>query len=87
MRRSITITPIVAQNFDVHLSTDARFTSVETRVFGRHYAGERVHRLRLQERMCVYRDGAPLFIDAITLDAISDAVLERAAIGGGAHVQ
>ncbi|UYH51424.1 urease accessory protein UreD [Candidatus Kirkpatrickella diaphorinae] len=77
----------VARNFDVHLSADARFTSVETRVFGRHYTGEHVHRLRLKERMRVYRDGAPLFIDAVISDAISDAVLDRAAIGDGAHVQ
>jgi len=77
----------VTRNFEVHLTADARFTSVETRVFGRSYAGERVQRLRLKERMCVYRDGAPLFIDAVISDAISDAVLDRAAIGDGAHVQ
>lgn len=77
----------VTRNFDVCLSADARFTSVETRVFGRYYTGERVHRLRLKERMCVYRDGAPLFIDAIVSDALSEAKLLQAAIGGGACVQ
>ena len=57
---------------------------VETLVFGRTAMGESLHRLRLSDRIELWRDGAPLFIDRMRLSGDAAVHLARHATGGGA---
>lgn len=68
----------------VDLEGDARCLLVETLVFGRTAMGERVSQLHLSDRIEVWRDGAPLFIDCMRLSGDAAAHLARRATGGGA---
>jgi urease accessory protein len=68
----------------VDLEGDARCLLVETLVFGRTAMGETVHQLHLSDRIEVWRDGTPLFIDRMRLYGDAAAHLARRATGGGA---
>ncbi|MXV44966.1 urease accessory protein UreD [Saccharibacter sp. 17.LH.SD] len=52
----------------VDLALDGGFLSGECRVFGRLGAGERVDTLFLYDRVSVYRDNVPVFIEPVRLD-------------------
>lgn len=64
MKRCITM-KLFLNNVSTSLSSNSRFTSFETRVFGRFQAGERLSRLRLKDHMRVFQENKPVFIDAI----------------------
>ena len=68
----------------VDLAADARCLLVETLVFGRKAMGERVRALHLSDRIEVWRDGAPLFIDRMRLAGDAADLLGRRATGAGA---
>ena len=59
----------------VDLAGDADYLGIETVVLGRAAMGERVSRLRLQDRRVIRRDGRLLMLDPLRLD---DAALARA---------
>jgi len=67
----------------VNLAGDARCLLVETLVFGRTAMGERISALRLSDRIEVWRDGTPLFIDRMRLAGNASGHLRRRAIGAG----
>jgi urease accessory protein len=66
------------------LVDDARCLVVETLVFGRTAMGERVHHLHLSDRIDIWRDGSPLFIDRMRLSGDAAHHLARRATGGDA---
>lgn len=68
----------------VDLTGNARCLLVETLVFGRTAMGESVRSLHLSDRIEVWRDGTPLFIDRMRLSGDAAAHLARHATGGGA---
>ncbi|MGR3506678.1 MAG: urease accessory protein UreD [Paracoccaceae bacterium] len=67
----------------VNLDGKARCLLVETLVFGRTAMGERISNLTLSDRIEVWRDEAPLFIDRTRLSGDASTHLQRRAIGGG----
>lgn len=67
----------------IELLGTAQCLVVETLVFGRTAMGESVHHLRLSDRIEVWRDGVPLFIDRMRLTGDAAAHLARRATGGG----
>ncbi|OAN67331.1 hypothetical protein A8B83_03515 [Rhodobacteraceae bacterium EhC02] len=68
----------------VDLADDAQCLLVETLVFGRTAMGEHVGKLDLSDRISVWRDGQPLFIDRTRLGGDASALLRRRALGQGA---
>ncbi len=70
----------------VDVTPGSGFLGVETLVFGRAAMGERVVTARLRDVIHVRRGADLLLHDAIRLDGEVDAVLERTATAGGAHV-
>lgn len=72
------------RRLEVDLAPDAWFLGVESLVFGRAAMGERVQQAWLRDLIRVRRGGALVLHDAIRLDGTVDAMLGRAAIGGGA---
>ena len=68
----------------VDLSGDARCLVAETLVFGRTAMGEHVRQLQLSDRIEIWRDGAPLFIDRMRLAGDAVDRLSRRATAGGA---
>ena len=65
----------------VNLDGTARCLLVETLVFGRTAMGERISGLTLSDRIEVWRDDAPLFIDRTRLSGDATTHLRRRAIG------
>ncbi len=74
----------VDRRLEVDLAPDGWFLGVESLVFGRAAMGERVEQAWLRDVIRVRRGGALVLHDAIRLDGAVDAMLHRAAIGGGA---
>ena len=74
------------RRLEVEVAADARFLGVETLVFGRAAMGETVREAVLRDVIRVRRDGTLLLHDAIRLDGTVGALLQRQAVGGGAHV-
>jgi urease accessory protein len=70
----------------IDVTPGSRFLGVETVVFGRAAMGERVVTARLRDVIHVRRGPDLLLHDAIRLEGEVDAVLERTATAGGAHV-
>lgn len=68
----------------VDLAHDSHCLLVETLVFGRTAMGEHVSKLHLSDRISIWREGAPLFIDRMRLSGDADMMLRRTAIGQGA---
>lgn len=68
----------------INLVGQARCLLVETLVFGRTAMGERISDLALSDRIEVWRDGSPLFIDRTRLSGDATTHLQRRVIGGGA---
>jgi urease accessory protein len=68
----------------VDLAPGARFLGVEALVFGRAARGERFATGSLRDRITITRGGVPVLHDALRLDGDIAAVLDRAAVAGGA---
>lgn len=62
----------------VDLAAGARLLLAEPLVFGRAAMGERLSKARFHDRIEIWRDGVPLFIDAMTLDGDVAGHLSRA---------
>ncbi|SNS29138.1 urease accessory protein UreD [Tropicimonas sediminicola] len=69
----------------VELEGDARLLLCETLVFGRAAMGEAVHQLHLSDRREIRRDGRPVLIDAVRMDAAAMARSGGAAMLGEAR--
>ena len=63
------------------LSPTSRFLFVEPLIFGRTAMGETVTQGRFLDRVSVYRDGTPLYLDRVKLDGNMTKILARQAIG------
>nr|WP_268821733.1 urease accessory protein UreD [Octadecabacter dasysiphoniae] len=66
------------------LAADARLLFVEPVVFGRAAMGEALHDVQFSDRVEIYRDGVPLFCDAMTLSGDVVAQLAKSAAANGA---
>ena len=69
----------------VTLAPGARLLLVEPLIFGRLARGEVLTRATLRDRVAVDRGGLPLWRDGIDLGPAISALMDRAAIGGGAR--
>ncbi len=69
----------------VDLAGDGRLLGVEPVVVGRLAMGERVRRSRLADRLEIRVDGRLVWLDVNRLTPPVDALLDRAALGGGAR--
>ncbi len=68
----------------VDLAGDARLLLVEPVIFGRTAMGERLRDVTFRDRIEVWREGAPLYLDALSLAGDLQARMARAAISDGA---
>lgn len=68
----------------VDLGAGARCLLVETLVFGRAAMGERLQALSLSDRIEIWHDDAPFYIDRVRLSGDAATLLTRRAIGQGA---
>ena len=68
----------------IDLAEDARCLLVETLIFGRTAMGEHVSRLNLSDRIEIWRDGNPVFIDRMRLSGDAASILRGKAVGKGA---
>lgn len=72
------------RRIEVDLAEDARFLAVEPLIFGRRAMGEIVETGHLTDRWRVMRGGDLCFADNLRLSGHPQALMNRAAIGGGA---
>jgi urease accessory protein len=72
------------RSLHIDLAGDARCLVVETLVFGRTAMGEAVRQLNLSDRIEIWRDGAPQFIDRMRMSGDAAMHLQRRATGAGA---
>lgn len=68
----------------IELATDARLLMVEPVVFGRAAMGEVLRDVSFHDRIEIYRNGLPLYMDALRLDGDLVAQMARLAKGAGA---
>jgi urease accessory protein len=68
----------------VHLAADAQALLVEPVIFGRTAMGEQVRELQWQDQWRIWRDGRLIYADALRMMGDAQAMLMRAAMGGGA---
>ncbi len=66
------------------LTGDARMLLVEPVIFGRAAMGEVLRDAGLHDRIEIWRDGAPLYCDALRMEGDLAAQMARPALGGGA---
>ena len=66
------------------LAGDGRLLLVEPVVFGRVAMGERLRDVAFRDRIEIWRDGAPLYCDALRIEGNLEAQMARAALGRGA---
>jgi urease accessory protein len=66
------------------LAPDAQLLFVEPLVFGRTAMGEELHNIAFSDRVEIFRNGTPLFCDAMNIDGDAVAHLSKAATGKGA---
>lgn len=69
----------------VVLAEDVTFLGVESVVLGRTAMGEDVRQGSLRDRMRIWRNGRLVYADTLALDGDVAALMQRAAIGGGAR--
>jgi urease accessory protein len=74
------------RRLEVCVAPTGRFLGVETLVFGRAAMGETVRQGRLRDLIRVRRGGDLLLHDAIRMDGDFAELMERTAVGQGAHV-
>ena len=63
----------------------ARFLMVEPVVFGRHAMGETLRDAAFRDRIEIWQDGRPLYLDGVKLQGDVAAALDRPAISNGAR--
>lgn len=68
----------------VDLAADARLLLAEPVIFGRTAMGERLRDVMFSDRIAVWRDGAPLYLDGLDLGGDLETCMARPALGGGA---
>ena len=68
----------------VVLAQDVTFLGVEAVVWGRKAMGETVRNGSLRDRLRIWRNGRLIYADTLALGGDVAALMERAAIGGGA---
>lgn len=68
----------------IELAQDARLLMVEPMVFGRAAMGERLNSVTFEDRIRITRDGAPLYLDGMTLRGDAASHLACPAVAGGA---
>ena len=73
----------VDRRLDINLAADAAFLGVETLVFGRTAMGETLGAVRLRDTIRLRRDGRLVWQDAIRMDGVGQALLDRPAVAGG----
>lgn len=66
------------------LEDDVTFLGLEAVVLGRTAMGETMRAGALRDRMRIWRNGRLIYADTLALDGEIDALMARAAIGGGA---
>ena len=71
----------IERSLRADLAPTARFLFVEPVVFGRTAMGEAVATGRFLDRVSIYRDGQPLYLDRVRLDGQISDNLARRAIG------
>lgn len=76
----------LTRTLDVDMAGDARLLLAECTVLGRRGSGERMTRGSFRDRWTIRRDSALAHIEAVQLDGAVDTLMQRPAIGGGAHV-
>jgi len=69
----------------IELEGDGRLLAVEPLVFGRLAMGEHLRHTRLRDRLEVRVDGRRVWLDVNRLAPPVEALLDRAALGGGAR--
>ncbi|AXI47991.1 urease accessory protein [Sulfitobacter sp. SK012] len=72
------------RKLSITLDPTAELVLAETLVFGRTAMGEIVRNLSLRDRVSITREGAPLYLDDISLQGDAAAHLARPATAGGA---
>ncbi len=75
----------LARDLRIELAPGARLLLCEMLVLGRGAMGEQVRDLHLEDRIIVTRAGAPVYRDGIRLTGDAQALMARAAVGGGAR--
>lgn len=73
------------RTFEVALAADAKFSSLESVVFGRIAMGERMTEGAFRDRWRIRRDGRLVFAEDIRLEGAIAETLRRKATGAGAH--
>ncbi|UYV39599.1 urease accessory protein UreD [Rhodobacteraceae bacterium D3-12] len=68
----------------VEMAADAALLMVEPIVLGRAAMGERLHDIRFRDRIEIWRDGAPLYLDAMTLNGDAERQMAGPVTGAGA---
>ncbi|WP_343055861.1 urease accessory protein UreD [Sagittula marina] len=68
----------------VEMEADARLLLVEPVIFGRMAMGEVLHDAALRDRIEIWRDGVPLYCDALRLEGDLAARMAQPAVGRGA---
>ena len=74
-----------ARRLSVDLAVDARFLMVEPLVLGRVAMGETLREGRFTDRVTIRREGAPIYLDGITLAGDVAAQTASAATMNGAR--
>lgn len=69
----------------IDLSTEAQLLFCEPLVFGRLAMQEAVRAARFEDRVRIFREGDPLFLDAVRLDGDLQAHLDRPFVANGAR--
>jgi len=72
------------RRLSVDMARDATLLMVEPLVFGRAATGETLTRVLFRDRIEIHRDGAPLYIDAMTLSGDAHAHLAKPFTANGA---
>ena len=76
----------LTRRIEVALAADARLTLADIVVLGRRAFAEVMTAGSLDDRWTIRRGGLPVHAEAVHLGGEIDAMMQRAAIGGGAHV-
>lgn len=72
------------RKLNIQLAKTARLLMVEPVVFGRTAMNEVLSDVYFEDRVSIWRDGAPLYVDGMNLHGNAAAHLTRSAIAGGA---
>jgi urease accessory protein len=73
------------RRLNVDLATDAELLAGEILVFGRRARGETMRAGALRDRWSIRREGARVWDDALILDELDEAILDKPALFAGAR--